>query len=498
MEQRLIQPQISSNITSISPQNELVYQQRQISQESIKSNLSYHSHHSFTSHSHSNSHSHSHSHSPKSLSIISNNNNNNNNNNNKNKIKKKKKYISGTSVNIDKDGKISVKLKIHHDKESQKVKFQYDPITENISSVVREMVETLELDQSRENEIVNAIKIKLNNLDLESTTTESNNISPKLLPYPILNTHTQTSPIRYPQRASTQPPTNITLKTNIKQSYSEPSSANNNTENNNNKPSPFYESLPPPPQTHLPKVFNPNGTKNIIHHTQISNKSNKLNKSLPLSAPVTPGHSPPTEKNNINNNINTQPKYDSLLDQIMALPRETIEARIKQFGGSVNNDDETRILVTKLFQLLSGHSNHKKSQPIELQSIEAQPIEVEIENNTSLIMHHVGSHANLQHLNVNNVNNVGNLNIVKSSYNSEIVSSAQSIHNTPPKMEQRLIQPQISSNITSISPQNELVYQQRQISQESIKSNLSYHSHHSFTSHSHSNSHSHSHSHSHS
>eukprot|EP01083_Nonionella_stella_P274419 931479_1 len=117
-------------------------------------------------------------------------------------------------------------------------------------------------------------------------------------------------------------------------------------------------------------------------------------------------------------------------------------------------------------------------------------------NNTSLIMHHVGSHANLQHLNVNNVNNVGNLNIVKSSYNSEIVSSAQSIHNTPPKMEQRLIQPQISSNITSISPQNELVYQQRQISQESIKSNLSYHSHHSFTSHSHSNSHSHSHSHS--
>ncbi len=133
----------------------------------------------------------------------------------------------------------------------------------------------------------------------------------------MLNTHTQTSPTRYPQRASTQPPTNITLKTNIKQSYSEPSSANNNTENNNNKPSPFYESLPPPfyeslppppPQTYLPKVFNPNGTKNIIHHTQISNK---LNKSLPLSAPVTPGHLPPTEKNNINNNINTQPKYDS-------------------------------------------------------------------------------------------------------------------------------------------------------------------------------------------
>ncbi len=220
--------------------------------------------------------------------------------------------------------------------------------------------------------------------------------------------------------------------------------------------------------------------------------TNDFNKSLPLSAPVTPDHSPPTEKNTINNNINTQPKYDSLLDKIMALPRETIETRIKQFGSNVNNDDETRILVTKLFQLLSGHSNHKKSQSIELQSIETQPIQVTIENNTSLIMHHVGSHGNLQHLNVtnvNNANNLGNLNIVKSSYNSEIVSSAQSIHNnTPPKIEQRLIQPQISSNITSISPQNELVYQHRQISQESIKSN------HSFTSHSHSHSYSHSHS----
>ncbi len=153
-----------------------------------------------------------------------------------------------------------------------------------------------------------------------------------------------------------------------------------------------------------------------------------------ISAPVTPSHSPPTEKSNNSIDIigtNKQPKYDSLLDQIMALPRETIEARIKQFGGSVNCDDETRILVTKLFQLLSGHSKPKPC----------------------------------------NNNNNNNNNKPKPSYsNSEIVSSVQSIHNTPLQQNNTT-----NNSITCISPQNELIYQQRQVSQESIKS---HHSHH--------------------
>jgi len=71
----------------------------------------------------------------------------------------KTKYISGTTARRQINGKIFVQLKIHHDSgKNDKVSFEYDPKTENISSVVREMVETLELDKSKESEILSEMK----------------------------------------------------------------------------------------------------------------------------------------------------------------------------------------------------------------------------------------------------------------------------------------------------------------------------------------------------
>jgi len=139
-------------------------------------------------------------------------------------------------------------------------------------------------------------------------------------------------------------------------------------------------------QPHFPKVFGPNGTSANIQKQSVS-------KNQIQSAPVTPGQSPQSDQKTIavhrrrtmiangyhsatetENNLNLEvanantaksatPKLvsDSLLDQIMALPRQTIKARIVQFGGQCQDDDATGILVTKLFQLLSTQ-NHNQQQ----------------------------------------------------------------------------------------------------------------------------------------
>merc|ERR1712228_926028 len=259
----------------------------------------------------------------------------------KNKIKKK--YVSGTSVCSQDGGKISVKLKIHHDKESQKVKFEYDPKTENIGSVVREMVETLELDRSRESEIMTAIKSKLT--DLEHSVSNSTPNSPR---------HTQKFS-NIPSRANTQPPNthngHAQHHNDENLSYSEPTTAKETNASNNN---PFHSELETTVSqfvepTHFPKVFNSNGTAANIQSISNAAKS-QINTQ---SAPVTPGHSPQSEKKNVvNNGYHSEtdqnaaknelpPKLvsDSLLDQIMALPRDTIKGRIIQFGGTFSDDD---------------------------------------------------------------------------------------------------------------------------------------------------------------
>ena len=428
---------------------------------------------------------------------------------NKQKNKKTKKYI-----------------KCFSDKESQKVKFEYNPHTENITEVVKEMVETLELDQTREPEILRSIQTKVDSLahSLPTTIKKSVSMPPKpsnrnqndpnnnnqpskpktktklstnitmneakksisSQPPPSLNinliTNTQnqnqtvTSPVPMnmfhfnnnqtqppQQRASTQPPqqiaidpNNTTQQRNSPIAYTEPQSASTNPPN---QPPPFY-SEPPTAinqnqnqnqnQNHFPKVFNSNGTTatHPIQHTQnnnnnpnampitsmLNNVSNhnqrqsrpNINTNQPpkynKSAPVTPGQSPENESkigvgmtamhrggyvsdtgsdyiprhnnqqtfdninsmnqaqpsqpppqqpptladnvsehsnatNTTNAGANTKPVNDSLLDQIMALPRDTIKARIIQFGGNYNEDDGTGILVTKLFQLLSANDS---------------------------------------------------------------------------------------------------------------------------------------------
>ncbi len=119
----------------------------------------------------------------------------------------------------------------------------------------------------------------------------------------------------------------------------------------------------------------------------------------------------------------------------MALPRETIEARIKQFGGTVNNDYETRILVTKLFQLLSGHTNNtnnnnKNNNNKQIKQNNNNNIENEGNN-----MHHVGSNNNLQQLsNINNNNN-------KSYANDPTITNDPTIANDP-----------TTTNVPTISP----------------------------------------------
>ena len=592
----------------------------------------------------------------------------------------KKKYVSGTTVSIEDGGNILVKLKIHHgmylplflsieckdvdhnlsmtqktqfkikcfsDKESQKVKFEYNPQTENITSVVKEMVETLELDQTREHEILRSIQHKLDSLDTSprpstpmhaskksmstSAKPPSSNISnnqndkpstqfnvndikksisqqpppplnPVLINNPSNSSQAQTlsSPARdrpamnmfeftnnnngnqsqNQQRPSTQPidPNNNTQQrpSNGHGSYTEPQSASANPPN---QPPPTFYSEPPTGNNqnqqgqfeqnlnHFPKVFNSNGTVStaVTHQQQTNNNNNNNpNSMLPItsmlssvsnnnqrqlrstmntnplhyvkSAPVTPGQSPENEKkmgiaghNNINvhrggyvsdtgsdyvpprqmnnnkaqnqgqpasvpqpgladnisdhsnatnatnatNTTNTGASKvvnDSLLDQIMALPRETIKARIIQFGGSYNDEDGTGILVTKLFQLLSANDSKPSKHPskpstqrpsesvlqqplvpinqaqgqqrnINIQQPQPPPVstnalglgqglgqilgsvdmdvsgEMINDENTQLIMHHVpstnsiqnvGSQHNLQNLNVNTMNNMNN------------------------------------------------------------------------------------------
>merc|ERR1712060_649483 len=91
----------------------------------------------------------------------------------------------------------------------------------------------------------------------------------------------------------------------------------------------------------------------------------------------------------------------------------------------------------------------------------------------ALIIHHIGSSNSIQHVGSNNSLqnlNVTNLNVNAKSYHT---SNAQSMHTTPPtnitKQQQRPQYSSISSIITtpnvkndniSISPPNELIYQQ--------------------------------------
>jgi len=385
--------------------------------------------------------------------------------------KKNKKYVTGTAVSVDGDGKIDVKLKIHHDKESQKVKFQYDPQTEDIGSVVREMVETLELDQSREPEIVGAITSKLQVLEgnpsprpstpvvsstikhISSKSQQSQQIKHKTaqsqqsiaskLPHPALPQPIQTT-------RSVPPPLqpNAMERNREQGTYSEPASANDaHLSHPTVQEAGPYQTLPetlpttkaqpgqglshsqqstpvPMNDTHvLPRVFGAAHQSMVMpitaalmngraHQAQGVRKQPKQNQ----SAPVTPGHSPESEKhmgyrtavapklssvpnmvadtavasnvadrsataNTSVSNVAAEgssehaaaaPKLvaESLLDQIMALPRETIKARILQFGGSFNEDDGGGILVTKLFQLLSANTS---SAPAPQTQTQVQP-----------------------------------------------------------------------------------------------------------------------------
>ena len=315
------------------------------------------------------------------------------------------------------------------------------------------MVETLELDRSRESEIMAAIKSKLS--DLEHANTNSSPNSPG---------RTQKI-LHIPSRANTQPPTsnshfdhhNVTEN----RPYSEPNTAKEANASNAN---PFHSEPETTPkqfeQTHFPKVFNSNGTAANIQSISNAAKS----KANTQSAPVTPGHSPQSEKKNgyhseTETNAETMaPKLvsDSLLDQIMALPRETIKARIIQFGGTFHDDDQTGFLVTKLFQLLSSSNQSKRLN------------DDEIDSSSTLIMGH------------------------KTMNNSMIASNAQSAHATPPNnsnniQQQQQQRPLSSSKKASISPPNDLAYppimhtmHTRQSSQESLKS-VSPKSHHTMS-----------------
>eukprot|EP01084_Bolivina_argentea_P309283 534966_1 len=400
----------------------------------------------------------------------------------------KKKYVTGTTVSVEEGGNISVKLKIHHDKESQKVKFQYAPHTENIQSVVREMVETLELDRSREGEIVASIKMKLK--DLEGMKKES---------------------MPPPPRAATQPP-----QTQAQTQYSDAASVKSHTPT-------------PPTQAPIvfPKVFNANGTaaqrlhpntiahtnttqhampvtallsmnnatnntnktrrmsSNIAHksHLNIGNKQTKANTTQ--SAPVTPGHSPETEKHFVSK-FKAQTGYtsdtvsdfvgggqdkngpkivsDSLLDQIMALPRETIKARIVQFGGAFVDEESTAVLVTKLFQLLSdntptnsGKINKSQHNETTATTAVAPPTETaEDEATPALIMQHT---MNIQHIGSNpNAQAAQHLSNLQMKYHG--ASTSESVHCSPPNIMNPL--PRIHNTMQQVieTPPNELVFPQ--------------------------------------
>eukprot|EP01083_Nonionella_stella_P135912 413423_1 len=104
------------------------------------------------------------------------------------KNRQKKLYVLRTTVSAEQglEGEIiSVKLEIHHNhKELLEVKFQYAR-TENIQSVVREMVATLGLDQSRKREIVSKIKMELRTLRFKKCVRLK---AEGTLPQPPLNT----------------------------------------------------------------------------------------------------------------------------------------------------------------------------------------------------------------------------------------------------------------------------------------------------------------------
>merc|ERR1712228_654707 len=250
-----------------------------------------------------------------------------------------------------------------------------------------------------------------------------------------------------PSRANTQPPNthggHAQHHNDENLSYSEPTTAKEANASNNN---PFHSELETTVSqfvepTHFPKVLNSNGTAANIQSISYAAKS-QINTQ---SAPVTPGHSPQSEKKNVVNNgyhsetdqnaANNElpPKLvsDSLLDQIMALPRDTIKGRIIQFGGTFSDDDATGILVTRLFQLLSSSGQSAKR-------LSAATNEEELGNEdatSSLIMGH-----NIQ------------------QQNSQL-NKSKSYQSMP------------RSNKTSISPPNDYHHQQLQSSHnESIKS----------------------------
>jgi len=360
----------------------------------------------------------------------------NTNNNTMNKNRKiGKKYISGTTVTVQDSGKIEVQLKIHHENEARKVKFEYDPNTENIAGVVREMVETLKLDQKREHEIVATIEYKLKMMQISTTTTTT---SPAAA----------TTAVTATTRAVSQPPivsttTNETTVTTTVptagQPYSEPPSAaahgvaselhsvqeqfaaplhagyasdtvhtlytqqqqHQHTHQHTNGMNGYASEghLPPPATT----TTTANHSQQQQHQQQSRPMHQMIQQQPPLPVLQAPTLQPPgmlnngyaadTESENVialsqltsanasalvthhnpqQGQVDTQSEKsaaaaastakpavkDSLLDQIMALPIETIKSRIVQFGGSYSDEDAAGILVTNLFQLLSANNNN--------------------------------------------------------------------------------------------------------------------------------------------
>ena len=338
------------------------------------------------------------------------------------------------------------------------MKFEYDPQTEDIGAVVREMVDTLELDQTREKEIVKAIRCKLDELDsnrsprhsgafdksinskssYSKTATPSMSYDPSVASsaayrspapsnrapsskrdqYPNSDRKPHPKPLpqsdfnNHPKRATTEPPAHLNVD-NRKQNatnYSEPTSAGTAQELRNQFGAEGGSDEQYPVNHTRPKVFGPGHRQTA---SQNPNRRVKPRIPAPPSAPVTPGPSPPNDKNlkavpgfhidgtrseipgsSVNSVYDDYPDpngqlmdndsdktnnskaptatpslqppstalvRDSLLDQIMVLPPETVKARIRKFGGTVSDCDGPGSLVTKLFQLLSDNAPKMQS-----------------------------------------------------------------------------------------------------------------------------------------
>eukprot|EP01083_Nonionella_stella_P290973 990124_1 len=142
----------------------------------------------------------------------------------------------------------------------------------------------------------------------------------------------------------------------------------------------------------------------------------------------------------------------------MALPRETIKARIVQFGGAFMDEESTAVLVTKLFQLLSDntHTNSGKmnNKPTETAAAEDDATPALIMQHT-MIAH--PNTSNIQHINATQA--APHLSNLQMKYHGASTPS-ESVHCSPPNIMNPL--PRIHNTMQQVieTPPNELVFPQ--------------------------------------